>query len=119
MNKKNKILVYLKILIFQYVLSQSEVYVKVGSNYQFIANNNLLLYKEDELESFYDKLRIFSKGINNKLGDLENQLPPNFVRTHRSYITNRNYVKQVQQKFLMLMNGTQIPISRKHQRDWT
>lgn len=76
MNKKNKILVYLKILIFQNVLSQSEVYVKVGSNYQFIANNNLLLYKEDELESVYDKLKIFSKGINNKLGDLENQLPP-------------------------------------------
>ena len=56
--------------------------------------------------------------VRGKIGDLENQLPPNFVRTHRSYITNRNYVKQVQRQFLILMNGTQIPISRKHQRDW-
>ena len=71
MNKKNKILVYLTILIFQNVLSQSEVYVKVGGNYQFIANNNLLLNKEDELESVYDKLKIFSKGINNKFNEIE------------------------------------------------
>lgn len=57
--------------------------------------------------------------VRGKLSDLETQLPPNFLRTQRSYITNRNYVKQVQRQFLILINGTQIPISRKHQRDWT
>ncbi len=31
--------------------------------------------------------------VRGKLRDLESQLPPNFVRTHRSYITNRNYIK--------------------------
>ena len=48
--------------------------------------------------------------VRGKLSDLETQLPPNFVRTHRSYITNRNFVRQIQRQFLVLMDGTEIPI---------
>lgn len=57
--------------------------------------------------------------VRGKLGNIAIQLPPNFVRTHRSYITNRNFVRQVQRQFLVLMNGTEIPISRNFQKQWT
>ena len=57
--------------------------------------------------------------VRGKLGDIAIQLPPNFVRTHRSYITNRNFVRQVQRQFLVLMDGTEIPISRNFQKQWT
>lgn len=51
--------------------------------------------------------------VRGRLTDLAEQLPPNFVKTHRSYITNRNFVKQFQRRFLMLTDGTEIPISRQ------
>ena len=57
--------------------------------------------------------------VRGKLGDIETQLPPNFVRTHRSYITNRNFVRQIQRQSLMLLDGTEIPISRNFQNQWT
>ena len=57
--------------------------------------------------------------VRGRLKDLEEQLPPNFIRTHRSYITNRNFVKQIQRNFFILTDGTEIPISRKFQKDWT
>ena len=56
--------------------------------------------------------------VRGKLGDIEAQLPPNFVRTHRSYITNRNFVRQIQRQFLVLMDGSEIPIARSFRKQW-
>ena len=69
-------------------------------------------------------IRVFTSNgknhlVRGRLTDLDEQLPPNFVRTHRSYITNRNFVKQIQRNFFLLKDGTEIPISRKFQKDWT
>ncbi|MEK9612557.1 MAG: LytTR family transcriptional regulator DNA-binding domain-containing protein [Flavobacteriaceae bacterium] len=69
-------------------------------------------------------IRVFTSNgknhlVRGRLTDLDEQLPPNFVRTHRSYITNRNFVKQIQRNFFLLTDGTEIPISRKFQKDWT
>ena len=55
--------------------------------------------------------------VRGKLSELENQLPPNFIRTHRSYITNRNYVKQLQSTFLTITDGAKIPISRNFKKN--
>ena len=51
--------------------------------------------------------------VRGRISDLDEQLPPNFIRTHRSYITNRNFIKQIQPTLLVLTEGTKIPISRK------
>ena len=51
--------------------------------------------------------------VRGRLSDLDEQLPPNFIRTHRSYITNRNFVKQISKTILFLLDGSTIPISRK------
>ena len=50
--------------------------------------------------------------VRGSLSDLDEQLPPNFIRTHRSYITNRNFVKQIGKTILLFHDGSTIPISR-------
>ena len=62
-------------------------------------------------------IRVFtSNGENHlargRLSNLDEQLPPNFIRTHRSYITNRNFVKQIGKTILLFHDGSTIPISR-------
>jgi hypothetical protein len=50
--------------------------------------------------------------VRGKLGEIILELPHNFVKCHRSYIVNKNFIKNVQSKFLILNNLSEIPISR-------
>lgn len=50
--------------------------------------------------------------VRGRLSDLETELPPNFIRIHRSYIINRNYVKSFSGDQIQLINGERIPIGR-------
>jgi hypothetical protein len=50
--------------------------------------------------------------VRGKLAEIMEELPSNFVRCHRSYIVNKNYIKQVQAKFIVLTDNSQVPISR-------
>ncbi|MFL9835685.1 LytTR family transcriptional regulator DNA-binding domain-containing protein [Chryseobacterium terrae] len=50
--------------------------------------------------------------VRGKLGDIAVELPSNFVRCHRSYIINKNYIKQAQSKFIIMNDNSEIPISR-------
>jgi DNA-binding LytR/AlgR family response regulator len=75
--------------------------------------NDLMYIKADD-----KYIRVFTSDEKNhlvrgRISDLDEQLPPNFIRTHRSYITNRNFIKQIQPTLLVLTEGTKIPISRK------
>ena len=81
---KNKSKVYLDTLI----------YVKSDGHY-------LNLFTEDKKE--------FVRG---KITEVQKQLPPNFVKCHRSYIVNRNFIKQFSSSEVLMNNGVTIPISR-------
>jgi len=75
--------------------------------------NDLMYIKADD-----KYIRVFTSDgknhlVRGRISDLDEQLPPNFIRTHRSYITNRNFIKQIQPTLLVLTEGTKIPISRK------
>lgn len=50
--------------------------------------------------------------VRGRLKDLEEQLPPNFIRLHRSYIVNRNFIKGYDAQSVFLLNGDIIPIGR-------
>lgn len=50
--------------------------------------------------------------VRGKLTQILSELPPNFVKCHRSYIVNANYIQSVQQGFLTLKNKEDIPTSR-------
>ncbi len=57
--------------------------------------------------------------VRGKLHELNEQLPPNFVRCHRSYIINKNYIEQLNAGFVILKKGIEIPISRTYKSNIT
>lgn len=52
--------------------------------------------------------------VRGKLSQIKEELPPNFIQCHRSYIVNSNYIKQVNATSLVLINKEQIPLSRSY-----
>lgn len=50
--------------------------------------------------------------IRGKLSHLVTELPPNFVKCHRSYVVNKNYIQSVSSKTLLLTNFEEVPVSR-------
>ena len=62
-------------------------------------------------------IRVFTSNgknhlVRGRLKDLEEQLPPNFIQLHRSYIVNRNFIKGFDAQSVFLLNGDIIPIGR-------
>ncbi|WP_161805021.1 LytTR family transcriptional regulator [Lacinutrix mariniflava] len=50
--------------------------------------------------------------VRGKVSEIEKQLPPNFVKCHRSYIVNQNFIKQFSSTEVFMENGEAIPLSR-------
>ena len=48
----------------------------------------------------------------NKIKAILEELPPNFVKVHRSYIINKNYVSAVNRSNVILQPDINIPLSR-------
>ena len=51
------------------------------------------------------------------LKEIENQLPPNFFRCHKSYIVNSNFIKADTAKGLVMQNNDIIPVSRSYKNN--
>ncbi|MFT5761955.1 MAG: tetratricopeptide (TPR) repeat protein [Polaribacter sp.] len=82
---KNKSKIYLNSL----------VYIKTEDHYlNFFTNNN----KKE-----------FLRGT---IAEILKQLPPNFVKCHRSFIVNKNFIKSNNNKEIILIDETIIPITR-------
>ena len=52
--------------------------------------------------------------VRGKLGQIEQELPPNFKRCHRSYIVNENFIKKINSSSLVLKNKMILPLSRSY-----
>jgi hypothetical protein len=52
--------------------------------------------------------------VRGKLSQMKEELPPNFIQCHRSYIVNSNFIKQANGDSLTLLDKTQIPLSRSY-----
>lgn len=48
---------------------------------------------------------------NRSLTELEQELPEDFLRCHRSYIVNMNHIARAEQKDFALKDGTLVPVS--------
>lgn len=92
---------------------------------QLVVQDNIILKNKTKIylnELQYIKaddhyLNIFTKDgknhfVRGRLADIMEELPPNFVKCHRSYIVNKNFVKSEQAKFLVMADHSEIPISR-------
>lgn len=56
--------------------------------------------------------------VRGKIKDIKKQLPPNFIRCHRSYIVNANFIKQANRETLILIGGATVPLSRTYKDDF-
>ncbi|NNE33541.1 MAG: LytTR family transcriptional regulator [Winogradskyella sp.] len=61
------------------------------------------------LEFVTDKKRIIDR---NKIKAILKELPPNFVKVHRSYIINKNFVSSINRSSVILQPNINIPLSR-------
>lgn len=66
------------------------------------------------LEFHLDEKKIVDR---NKLKNLEENLPTNFVRIHRSYIINKNYIKTTTSTSIILDSNITIPLSRFYKKN--
>ncbi|WP_298514562.1 LytTR family DNA-binding domain-containing protein [uncultured Kordia sp.] len=51
------------------------------------------------------------------LSEIAEQLPPNFIKTHRSYIVNKNKIKSISGTVLYIQPDIEIPISRTFKKN--
>lgn len=57
--------------------------------------------------------------VRGKLTQIKEELPPNFIQCHRSYIVNHNFIKQKSYNSLKLLDKTEIPVSRSFKNQVT
>ena len=83
------------------VLPENMVFIKSEGHYLYIhtaTNQNPLMER-------------------NSLKNLQNQLPPEqFIRIHRSYIVNIDYIKTISSQEVILQDQTSLPLSRIHKQ---
>lgn len=65
-------------------------------------NNTVLIYTREG-----------SKEYNIKLGELQNKLPHEFIKVHRSYIINQNSIVEVDREFVRV-GSKSVPVSRTY-----
>lgn len=77
-----------------------------------------ILYIEAELKTVHIGTVKGEKTIKFPISEVEKLLDEkNFIKTHRSYIVNRNQVQSMLDKEIVLENGKRIPISKYRWKD--
>ena len=56
--------------------------------------------------------------VRGKLKNIKEELPPNFIQCHRSYIVNSNFIKQINRDSLVMMDKERVPLSRSFKDDF-
>ncbi|GAB5417690.1 MAG: LytTR family DNA-binding domain-containing protein [Crocinitomicaceae bacterium] len=88
------------------------IVVKSGSRTVEINPNDIVYVKSDG--SYIEIQTTKKKYVQRKLlKEIEAELPSNFVRAHRSYVVNVDYIEQKRSDEIVVL-GTAIPVSRGH-----
>ncbi len=104
---------------------KSETLQKLDELKQIVVKNHIVLKDKTKVyiaDLMYVKaddhyLNLFlSNGKNHfvrgKLKNIKEELPPNFIQCHRSYVVNVNFIKQKNSTSLIMINQDTIPLSR-------
>jgi DNA-binding LytR/AlgR family response regulator len=93
------------------------VCIKVGRREQLI-NTSTITYLSSDLRKVTVNCRDATKHETYaRLDELQPQLPVNSVRCHRSYIVNLAFISSLDERMLTLVDGTQIPVSRRRVKE--
>lgn len=106
-------------------VEHSQTIEKLKKVNQLVVHDNIILKNKAKIylnELQYIKaddhyLNIFTKDgknhfVRGRLADIIEELPPNFIKCHRSFVVNKNFIKNAQSKFLVMMDNSEVPISR-------
>jgi len=99
------------------IKSERDFFVKDGLNLVKIQTKDLLFIKADDSYSkLFTEEKTFLLTLN--LGKLIQKLPGNtFIRTHRSYVVNLNFVDKISNGYV-LIGKHKIPISKSYHDDF-
>ncbi len=89
---------------------------KVGKEYRQIAFQDIL-YFENKLRKVKITTLDESDEFYGTLPNIKSQLPDIFVFTHVSYIVNFNYITKISGDSILMINGSNIPISKRNLKD--
>lgn len=67
--------------------------------------HQVFIYKNDSVSSVYEKL-----------DEIQNRLGERFIRIHKSFCVNMDYIHKIEGRMLILSDGNELPISRNLQR---
>lgn len=85
-----------------------------------VLNNKTTLYLDEikyiKSDRNYVEFHVNGKNIidRNKLSTVMKELPPNFIKVHRSYIINKNFIKSQTSTVITLDPNIEIPLSRSY-----
>lgn len=92
--------------------------IKTGDNIFFVKIEDIVYFEADNKYSILHT-KDDNHLINDTLSDLEHKLPPNFIRVHRSFIINMDFLKKLKKwfksQYVAVMNdqkNTEIPVSK-------
>lgn len=90
-----------------------------------VLNNKITVYLDEvkylKADRNYVEFHINDKSVidRNKLSSVMKLLPPNFIRVHRSYIINKNFIKSRTSTVITLVSDIEIPLSRLYKEKVT
>ncbi len=86
------------------------IYLELNNKQRVYLDELRYLKSDRNYVEFYTAEKSFLD--RNKLSSVLKQLPPNFVRVHRSFIVNKNFIKSSSSTQLLLSPNHEVPISR-------
>lgn len=97
-----------------YTYSYKKIHHKVNINdIMYFESNNRKIYMHTN-GNFPDD--VFYDQLDNVQKDLESK-SCTFIRIHQSYLVNNTYINTAQHDIVILVNGTELPISEKRQKE--
>lgn len=97
---------------------------KENDTFEYSANRTIFKEKFKNIMYFENNLRkvkiITTEGINyfnSTLADVKDKVPDNFLEPHGSFLVNYDYVKQIGENEIVMVNGQRIEISRRYKKN--
>lgn len=103
---------YVKKLLAESVSRKSPTLViKTDLSNQFVDTNTIIYIEATDSDSILHTLNE-RKQVSRALKDLQEQLPPNFYRIHRSFCINCDYVAKIERYLVTLVTGEVLPVPK-------
>ncbi len=102
---------------------EKEALVKKVEQTSIVLNNKTKVYLDvlkyirsdgNYIEFFTENEKLIDR---NKLVAILRQLPPNFIRIHRSYIVNKNFITSTTSSTVIIKSNIEIPLSRTFKKN--